>query len=236
MSLIQSTFDQARQLFLSMPMSSRVTTVLLSAAISVALAFLFRGDSSTSHTYLYGGASFSDEELAAVARAFSQEGLNDWEQVGNRMKIPATSKASYYAAIADSSDMPLSMRSRKLDAIDKTNMFESNEQRRAREMAAKELELERSLQKFHSIRSAQVEFSPGERIGLGRKTNDTCSVMLEPYGSEPLSRDVVRQVQDFISKSFSGLTRDNINITDVNGQSSLAIMEEDPMMRKKMEY
>jgi flagellar M-ring protein FliF len=236
MSFIKESTDQAREAFVSMPMQSRVITVMLGAAIAIGLAFLVKGDKSKGTEFLFGGVSFSVQELAATERAFSRAGLNAWQREGQRILIPSDSKSEYLSALEDSSTLPMSMHSRVQDAIDAGTVFDSSDLRASRENVAKEQELASTIMSFDDVRMAKVEHDRGERVGLGRKTPQSCSVFVQPDGSSPLPRGRIMAITELIKASYAGMSADDVKVIDANatGISSL-VDEEDPMLRKQQE-
>ena len=236
MSFLKDTSDQAREAFVSMPMQSRVITVMLGAAIAIGLAFLVRGDSEAGNEFLFGGQSFGGQELAAVERAFARAGLNEWEREGQRIKIPSDAKSDYLSALEDSSSIPMSMRSRVQDAIDATTVFDSSDLRKSRESVAKEQELAATIMLFPEIMIAKVEHDQGARIGLGRATPQSCSVFVQPEGVTPLPRGRAAAITELIQKSYAGMSADDITVIDANGSTASALSEDDdPMLRKQRE-
>ncbi|KAA1260227.1 flagellar MS-ring protein [Rubripirellula obstinata] len=236
MSFIKESTDQAREAFVSMPMQSRVITVMLGAAIAIGLAFLVKGDATKGTEFLFGGQSFSAQELAATERAFSRAGLNAWQREGQRILIPSDSKSEYLSALEDSSTLPMSMHSRVQDAIDSGTVFDSSDLRASRESVAKEQELASTIMSFDDVRMAKVEHDRGERVGLGRKTPQSCSVFVQPDGSSPLPRGRIMAITELIKASYAGMSADDVKVIDANatGTSSL-VDEEDPMLRKQKE-
>ncbi len=111
---------------------------MLAATIVLALGLLVRGGGSIEDEYLFGGRTLGEHEVDSVELAFSQAGLKSWTREGRRIKIPVETRSDYLAALQASSTLPLELRSSIQTAIDKSTAFESNEQRVAREMHAKE--------------------------------------------------------------------------------------------------
>ena len=223
MNFFKQSSEQAREAFVSMPMQSRVISALLVIAIIVSLGFLVRGGTDRDEEFLFGGQSFGAQELAAVERAFSRAGLNDWRREGNRVRIPAKSKSIYYAALEESATLPMSLRSHVQDAIDATTVFDSNDLRKARESVAKEQELAATVMSFHEVSMAKVEYDRGERIGLGRAVSQSCSVFVQPEGTTPLSRGRLRAITELIVGAYAGMSRDDVRVIDANSSSISAL-------------
>ena len=236
MSFFKDSSDQAREAFVSMPMQSRVITVMLAAAIAIGLAFLVKGSSQAGTEFLFGGQSFGRPELAAVERAFSRAGLSDWRREGQRILIPSKSKSEYLAALEESSTLPMSMRSRVQDAIDATTVFDSSDLRQSRENVAKEQELAATIMAFAEITMAKVEHDRGERIGLGRATPQSCSIFVQPEGTSPLPRGRIMAITELIKASYAGMSADDVKVIDANATSTSTLADdEDPMLRKQQE-
>ena len=236
MNFFKQSSDQAREAFASMPMQSRVISVLLVIAIIISLGFLVRSDSSQNDEFLFGGQSFGSQEIAAVERAFSRAGLNDWRREGNRVRIPAKTKSVYYAALEESATLPMSLRSRVQDAIDATTVFDSSDLRKARESVAKEQELADTIMSFHDVSMAKVEYDRGERIGLGRAVPQSCSVFVQPEGTTPLARGRLHAITELMVGAYAGMSSDDVRVIDANSSSVSALSDdEDPMLRKQME-
>ena len=236
MSFIKESTDQAREAFVSMPMQSRVITVMLGAAIAIGLAFLVKGDGTQGTEFLFGGQSFSAQELAATERAFSRSGLSDWKREGQRILIPSDSKSEYLSALEDSSTLPMSMHSRVQDAIDAGTVFDSSDLRASREKVAKAQELAATIMSFPEIRMAKVEYDRGERVGLGRKTPQSCSVFVQPDGSSPLPRGRITAITELIKASYAGMSSDDVKVIDANATSTSSLVDDnDPMLRKQQE-
>lgn len=236
MSFLEQTTGQARQAFTAMPMQSRVIAVMLVAAIAIGLTFLVRGDDSAGKELLFGGRSFGEQELDSVEMAFSHAGLNEWEREGRRIKIPRESKAAYLAALEESSQLPMSLRSSVQDAINAASVFDSSHMQDTRVMHAKEQDLGDKIATFPDVRWASVEYDRGERQGLSRSRPQSASVMVVPEGTGSLSRQRIMAIKEFIRGAYADMSIDDVVVIDTNSTSTSALMDdEDPVVRKKRE-
>ncbi len=235
MSLIRQSSDQAREAFVAMPMQSRVIAVMLAGAIVIGLAFLVRGGNSSRMENLFGGRSLDEQELVAIELAFGGAGLNGWEREGRRIKIPIETRSDYLAALENSSGLPMSLRTSVQTAIDQTSVFEPDALRQAREMHAKEQDLGTKIASFPDIRWASVEYDRGERFGLARSRPQSASVVVNPEGTDALSRHRVQQIQDLIRSSYAGMSSDDVVVIDTNSTTSSSSEDDDPLLRKQRE-
>ncbi len=236
MSLVSQTTDQIRETFLAMPMQSRVIAGLLIASIGIGLAFLVQGGSVQNSEVLFGGKSLSESELDMIEMAFARAGLNGWTREGHRLKIPMETRNEYYAALEESTNLPMTLRSNMQQAISSGNPLESNEQRMAREMHAKEQDLGAKIASFHDVRWASVEYDRGERRGLSSTRPQSASVVVTPEGLDPLSRVRIQQIKELIGGSYAGMSVDDVKVIDVNASTAMLDAEDaDPMLRKRRE-
>ncbi len=236
MSFFKQSTDQAREVFQSMPVQSRVISGMLVVAIAIGLAFLVRGDATSGREYLFGGRAFTEQELAAMEMAFSREGLNEWHRDGTRMMIPAAAKDVYVAAMGASTTLPMSLNSNVQEAIKATTVFDSSELHGARVQAAKELDLGRSISQMADIKAATVVYDRGERQGLGRLVTQSASVFVQPEGSSPLSRMRITGIQELVRGAYAGMKPEDVVVTDSNAITSASLTDEDdPMLRKQGE-
>ncbi|TWU50898.1 flagellar MS-ring protein [Rubripirellula tenax] len=227
MNFFKESSDQAREAFVSMPMQSRVITVMLLAAIVIGLAFLVKGDSMGKNEYLFGGTSFSEQELAAMEMSFSRVGLNEWKREGTRMTIPAASKDAYVAAMKESTTLPMSLNSYVQDAINATTVFDSSELHGARVDVAREMDLGRAIAQMADIKAASVMHDRGERQGLGRHMAQSASVFVQPEGSAPLPKHRIEAIQMMVKGAYAGMEPEDVSVTDANAIGSRGQFDED---------
>ncbi len=236
MSILRNSTDQAREAIASMPMQSRVISVLLVAAIAIGLGFLVRGSDASGKVLLFGGRTLDEQELDAIEIAFSNSGLNEWEREGRRIKIPRNTRSDYIAALEGSPYLPISLRSAMETAIEQASVFESNELRESREMQAKKQDMSSKIVSFPDISWASVEYDRGERVGFSRARSQSANVMLTPEGTDPLPSHRIRQIQEFVRSSFAGMTSDDVVVVDTNATSTSASTDaDDPLLQRQRE-
>ena len=221
MNALKNQSEAARAMIAAMPMQSRIIVALLVVAIGVGLAFLVRGEIGDSHEPFLGGRSLNEEEMMAMEMAFSNAGLAQWRREGTRLMIPTDAKAEYHAAIQSSTRLPMSIRTAVEEAMDKASVFDSTDMRRSREKYAREKDLAAQVMAAPDIRLATVVHDRGQRSGLSRQALQTASVTVHPVGTEPLPRRRIRIIQEMIRAAYSGMSADDVVVTDMNGGKHL---------------
>ena len=236
MNFLRQSTDQARQVFLAMPMQSRIIAAMLVTAIAIGLAFLVRGSDVKSTEYLFGGRSMGEQEMDSIEVALSAAGLNDWEREGRRIKVPKESKSAYMAALGDAAGLPIALRTEVDQAIKSSSPFDSSDLRKSREMHAKEKDLGNKISQFPDVRWASVEYDQGERIGLSRVMPQSASVMVQPEGVRALPRQRILAIQELIRGSYAGMATDDVVVIDTNSTTvSTGADGEDPLLTKQRE-
>ncbi|MFG0254906.1 MAG: flagellar M-ring protein FliF C-terminal domain-containing protein [Rhodopirellula sp. JB053] len=234
--MLQNLIDQFRNVFLAMPLPSRIIAGLLVTVIVIALGFLVRGSSTPQTEYLLGGKLLDEKDLDAAELAFGAAGLTGWRREGRRMQIPTEQRSEFLAALDNSVALPNSLRSHIQAAIDSSTPFESSEQRLARVGHAKERDLSDNIAKFADIRTASVTYDKGERLGLSRGRKQSASVVVQPEGLDPLPRARIQMIKEMIRASFAGMSIDDVQVTDTNASVMPGDSEnDDPMSKKRRE-
>ncbi|MEM9827575.1 MAG: flagellar M-ring protein FliF C-terminal domain-containing protein [Planctomycetota bacterium] len=235
MKILKAQIESAREVLAALPMQSRVTMGLLVLAVVVSLGFLVRGEWETGREPLFGGQAFAETELNEMEFAFSRAGLADWKRDGTRMLVPTADKASYLAALDESKTLSMSIRSNLQEAIANSSVFESSEMQRARRQTARQQDVADNIMKFPFVRSASVQYSRDQSRGLTQDVIQSASVIVEPRGNKTLSRSEILAIQRLVRASFSGMSPEDVVVTDTNGGNLGVPGDDDPLLRKQEE-
>ena len=96
MELIHKAIAQSQDFFLSMTHGARILVTLLVALIVLGLGYLSHHRNSGPNTFLMNGETFSADQLPTMMAAFAKAGLNDFEVIENRIRIPRGQNADRY--------------------------------------------------------------------------------------------------------------------------------------------
>ncbi|MBL8853350.1 MAG: hypothetical protein JNK57_05185 [Planctomycetaceae bacterium] len=218
MDFITRNYQSLLALLRSMTPAAQISSVLMLVAIGASMFYLFQYQLNGGTTYLFGGQEFSQGEIGHMETALSQEGLNQYEVVGNRIRVPLSSRDKYLKAIADGSAVPASI-IRKESAIG-SNPFASSTERQQHIKAANIKTIEDMIRQSSKIASATVHYDERMEGAPFREARITCVATIRPIGSHQLSRDEVIGIQNVIRSSLAGIKDKDITIFDANnGQS-----------------
>lgn len=236
MDFLQQASRPLREAVIAMPPASRWAAAMLIVLIAVGLGALANSTASDEFEYLFGGRSLSEAEVDMVELAFSQAGLRDWIREGRRIRVPSGTRGEYLAAMSESANLPLALRSSVQEAIDKASPWESSDQRLARELHAKAQDLGGKISSsFPDVRWASVEYDRGERTGLARTRPQSASVIVSPEGTDPLPPARIKMIKEFVRGAYAGMTADDVVVTDTNASHPSGHGDEDPLLKRRRE-
>jgi flagellar M-ring protein FliF len=241
MDFLNQAIGQVRELFLSMTPAARVTAVLLLGVIGISLTFLFQQNASSPDAYLFGGRILQAREVEEVMAAIATAGLNDAEQVGNRIRVPRGQKSAYWAAVAKADAMPTNY-----DVLDQgqleTSPFESSESRRQRVKTTKERKVALILRGFDTIADAKVIYDILPPQGLNRRQQATAMVSIRPAIGETLDPRQIKMIKKTVAGAVVGLSTKDVHLANednVQRYDELSVtpeMFDDPYFQKRLNY
>lgn len=236
MDFINKTWDQLKDVFLSLTPGTRVTTVLLLVVVLVSLGYLFTYSGSGGSTYLMNGAHFSPTDLPAMEAAFAAKGLNDYRIEGTRIRVPLGKQDKYVAALAEGNALPYNY----LDILEKTinesSAFESRYKLEERTKIALQKELSRVISQMAGVQNAVVMFSRLNQGGLRRETITTASVAIKPIGGQELSEQVVRSIRYYVAKSIGGIKPEEVVVTNMDTGANYYVTNDEPLQAAEGTY
>lgn len=229
MNFLKDSLNQFRDAFLAMPVPSRVIAGILVAAIVIGLGFLMKGGSSSEGTYLFGGQSFSEQELGEMELAFSQAKLTGWKREGMRLRVPSSSQHEYLNALAEAGTLPTRLHSAMEEALNQSGLMELNSKQRARWMHGKKVDCSRDIEAFPDVQWARVEYDIREG-GFSGDVRQTASVTIVPEGTRPLSTMRKKMIREHVAGCFAGLKEEDVHVSDTNEQGGLYDEDEHPLL------
>lgn len=202
-------YGQLRDLFQSMTPGNRIIASLLITTLLVSLGFLVIGsikptESRSKYTYLFDGFEFSSKDKIAVESALSTGGLKDHEWVGNKLRVPKKSMASYAARIATEKAINVPGGALK-DTAGALSPWDSNLSTSEKMLRAKEADAASSISKLEGVLSAEVianRRKDWDKNVWARKEVFSVGVNVEPVGYKPLSDNTVAAIGGLISVIF----------------------------------
>jgi flagellar M-ring protein FliF len=212
---------QLRELFLSMTPGARLTAALLLIVVVVSLTYLFKGQAGSTDTYLMGGEYFESDDVKAMLAAFGQADLNDYELEGNRIRIPASKKHVYMAALADAGAMPPSFGSYLQKALDGGSIFMTKDEEQSRLRVARQNELNLILREMDGIEKASVLTDVKKSGGLSREDILTATVAIKPTSGEQFDNGRLLRLRHLVAGAVAGLKPENVTVTDTTSGRTL---------------
>ncbi len=221
MDFMNKAVAQLRELFLSMPMGSRITAALLLAVLVASLGYLFTYQVAGPEMYLLGGEAFSSSQLNAMEAAFAQEGLNSYEIVGGRVRVPHGKQNEYIAALAKHKALPENFGEIINRALDQGSPFEPRDRREQRIKNARQMLLSQIVSSLSGVERATVMYDSKTRGGLSKEKVYTAAVVVKPEGNRQLSPELANSIRLLVVASVAGLKPENVAVTDATtGQTT----------------
>ena len=219
MDFLNQAIEQVRELFLSMTPAARLTAGLLVGVIGISLGFLFQQQSSGPDEYLFGGEVLSSHDANRIDLAIAQAGLNGYERVGNRFRVPRGIKSEYLSAVATAGAIPTNFDTLIEKALEDLGEFTSSATQRERLKAARERQLSMIVGGMDGIESAKVIYDITKPRGLSRDPKGTASVSVRPEPSEPLEARQIKMIQKTVAAAIAGLSMADVQVTDESNGS-----------------
>ncbi len=240
MDFLNQATGQIRELFVSMTPAARVTALLLVGVIVVSLGYLFQHHSASPDNYLFNGEYLPARDVDRAEAAIAQARLNNYERVGNRLRVPRGQKAEYLAAVADAGALPPNFHSILDDALD-LGPFVDPETRRQRMKAAREQQLSMIIRAMYGIEEAQVIYDMREPRGLSKTGQVTATVSVQPTPGEAIDARRMKMIKKAVAGAIVGLTPEKVMVLNQGdgthlGDGGVFGEFEDPYFQTRIAY
>jgi flagellar M-ring protein FliF len=222
MNFLNNAIAQVSELFRSMTPGARITAGLLLTVVIVSVGYLFRQGTAGPDAFLFGGAAYSDGQLARMEAAISQANISGWAREGNRLRVPAAQQTAAIAAIADAGALPPNFNTILEDAIGKSTAFETRDQSQARMKDARQRQLSEIIRAMSWVEDAVVIVDEQDSKGFSRQRQITASVSVKPAAGEELDPMRASTLKRTIASSVAGLSPNAVTVTNLGGGSGFA--------------
>lgn len=243
MDFLNKSFAQIKDLFEGMTPGSRILAGLLLAVVVVSLGYLVTSGVNAGETYLFENRVFDSNETAAMQVAFSTAGLNDWDSVGGRIRVPRSERYLYLNALSEGEALPQNLDLIIEDSIKSISSYASNTLTKATLKAAKDQMVGKMIEGSPDIKSAHVisDSATRQSSSVRRTSRTTVTVSVTPSGSKRLEREDVQPIFHLVDMAYTEATLDDIVIHTTNGPAFRGRSEDDPSfggghLAKKREY
>jgi flagellar M-ring protein FliF len=215
MDFLNKAFAQLADLFKSMSPGARITAGLLVVLVAVSMTYLFVFQMNTANEFLFGSREFSQAELDAMQTSFGAAGLNQFEVVGKRVRVPRGRLVEYLQALSQSNFQPQNFDS-AIDQVvaDSNSLIDSRPLQDFKFSQAQEKKCAQVIQGMRGIDKAAVRFNEVKKGGFPPQTERKATVAASGTGGA-LSPAQVQQIRIFVAGYFA-IGSDDVTITDLN--------------------
>ncbi len=215
MDFLNKSYGQVTDLFRSMTPGSRITAGLLLIVITTSLVYLFVFQAQSGTDYLFGAREFSQTELDAMQKAFGTAGLDQFEVVGFRIRVPRRKRYQYIQALSQENFTPENFDSAVDEVLSSSSSwFESSQLRSMKIQHATQKKLARVISAITGIERATVQYHEERKGGYPVETIRKATIAVAASGRRPLDAALVRAVRATTSGWF-GIDPENVVVTDL---------------------
>lgn len=227
MDFLNKSYEQLRDLFVSMTPGTRITAGILLAVLVVSIGFLFRHHSASGDIYLMNGEHFTPTELPRMEAAFAAKGLTNYTFDGTRIRVPRGEQDKYMAALAEGNALPSNYLDILEAALENSSPWESKYRLAERIKVAKQKEFSRVVSEMTGVQNAVVMFNTTVKGGLRREEVTTASVAVKPRGGQELADKVIRSIRYFVGNGF-GIRPEDVVVTNMDTGANYYASPDDP--------
>ena len=216
MDFLNKAFAELADLFKSMSPGARITAGLLVVLVAVSMTYLFVFQMNTANEFLFGSREFSQAELDAMQTAFGAAGLNQFEVVGKRVRVPRGKLVEYLQALSQRNFQPQNFDS-AIDQVvaDSNSLIDSRPLQDFKFSQALDKKCGQVISGMRGIDQATVQSREVKKGGFPPQTERKATVAASGTGGA-LSPAHVQQIRTYVA-GYYAIGLDDVTITDLNG-------------------
>jgi flagellar M-ring protein FliF len=215
MDFLNQTFKRWADQYATMAPGSRAGVGILVLLIAVSVVFLFCGEIAGSGDFLFGGQEYCEKELASMEIAFSKAKLNDYQRVGNRIRVPLDQRDRYLAALSDHNALPDQWYKPIEKMMDRKSYFTSSDELQEMARNARQEILSNVIAANDQIEWANVLVNEERSRGRFRQQNiKTALVSVRPVDGFQVSDEMAMTFRRSVAGAFS-MDPSNVTVIDL---------------------
>lgn len=151
--------------------------LLVSAVLGVWAFYNGRRTRTEGSVYVFDGWIYGREDQKRASAALAAAGLSDYSWKDGKLAAPRGKKGEFQSVLANAGAYPKAPSELRAEAVREMSVFESDSKTRFRELNARAMQLERTIEQMRGVEYATVGVcSRNEPSGLRKKTVITASV------------------------------------------------------------
>ncbi|MCA9189108.1 MAG: hypothetical protein KDA99_25965 [Planctomycetales bacterium] len=185
-------------------------------AMVIASIALWQSLLSVPNEFLLGGREFSERELTDMAGAFARAELDDYELVGNKLRVPRRQRQKYLRALVDSNAMPQDLDLLDAETSVNDSIWTTSQQRLEQSRLAKQRRIATMLRAMRDIHEATVEFDTERGGGWNKQQRATALVAVRARQGIELDQRRLDEIRQMVASAIGGLSAENVVVADLD--------------------
>jgi flagellar biosynthesis/type III secretory pathway M-ring protein FliF/YscJ len=206
----------------SMSAGARTAAAGSLALVVLSAAWMFVQRADGPDTCLMGGETFSATQLRDMQTAFGKAGLEGYEIVDSRVRVPHGQQSKYMAALADEGALPGDFGEYLRKAVNSSGFLVYGAQQEAQTKVAIQSELQLVISRMKGIERAFVHIAEETSRGFPQTKTVTASVGVEPRDNQTIDDATVAAIRSFVASAWGGLKPEAVTVVDLGGNRLFA--------------
>ena len=176
----------------TIPLLGIIAFLAVATALVVAFRLFKPTQTLDGNAYVFDGWVYGREDRKKADSVLAAAGLTDHSWSAGKLSVPAASKKQYQAALALAGAYPKAPSETRGEALRQMSPFESDAKTRMRELDARALQLERTIEQMSGIDFATVGvYSRRENSGLAGRNVVSASIGVAAKEGREIDSDAI---------------------------------------------
>jgi len=232
---MKQTVGQFGDLFKAMPVSQRLSLVLVTVVVMGGFGFLMlRGAGSSGYAPISVGKTFSVEELIRAEETLLSQGKTDFKRRGQRLLVPQDKVEEYNAVLLASGSLPQNWAEEWEKQYADIGPFANNKQMDARKEIARAKLASQILLSLPDVAYANVVWDEEQRARWPQRPRSTATVSVRPKPGREISTTLVHAIRISIAGMKANLQSADVTVFDLGRQIAYQQSAEDDPFNDKL--